>query len=149
MRAHGTITSSPSRRADAREATLFRQRAPSSVVEHVTFNHGVPGSIPGGPSLRSSVITRRLSRRSLALQLPPSEGGPPPVCERATAWQAILRWRSGVARCYTPPGDPVTHRLLTKRHVCRHQRLRSRGTTVALGCPIPRVRTWQLRPVSP
>src|SRR5215467_2904650 len=30
------------------------RRAPSSVVEHVTFNHGVPGSIPGGPtSLRS------------------------------------------------------------------------------------------------
>ncbi len=25
-------------------------RAPSSVVEHVTFNHGVPGSIPGGPT---------------------------------------------------------------------------------------------------
>ena len=28
----------------------FRLRAPSSVVEHVTFNHGVPGSIPGGPT---------------------------------------------------------------------------------------------------
>ena len=28
----------------------FGQRAPSSVVEHVTFNHGVPGSIPGGPT---------------------------------------------------------------------------------------------------
>src|SRR5262249_41509035 len=26
------------------------RRAPSSVVEHVTFNHGVPGSIPGGPT---------------------------------------------------------------------------------------------------
>ena len=30
-----------------------RQReggAPSSVVEHLTFNQGVPGSIPGGPT---------------------------------------------------------------------------------------------------
>jgi hypothetical protein len=25
-------------------------RAPSSVVEHLTFNQGVPGSIPGGPT---------------------------------------------------------------------------------------------------
>ena len=33
-------------------------RAPSSVVEHVTFNHGVPGSIPGGPILRSRLRTR-------------------------------------------------------------------------------------------
>jgi hypothetical protein len=31
-------------------------RAPSSVVEHVTFNHGVLGSIPRGPIL-SSLIT--------------------------------------------------------------------------------------------
>ena len=29
-------------------------RAPSSVVEHVTFNHGVPGSIPGGPTILRS-----------------------------------------------------------------------------------------------
>ena len=29
---------------------MSTQRAPSSVVEHVTFNHGVPGSIPGGPT---------------------------------------------------------------------------------------------------
>src|SRR5207249_5972091 len=28
----------------------LRFRAPSSVVEHLTFNQGVPGSIPGGPS---------------------------------------------------------------------------------------------------
>ena len=26
--------------------------APSSVVEHLTFNQGVPGSIPGGPTIR-------------------------------------------------------------------------------------------------
>ena len=26
-------------------------RAPSSVVEHVTFNHGVLGSIPRGPTI--------------------------------------------------------------------------------------------------
>ena len=47
-------------RAQSRcRAVWYRQdlfphaRAPSSVVEHVTFNHGVPGSIPGGPILRS------------------------------------------------------------------------------------------------
>ena len=34
----------------SKEASGFHTRAPSSVVEHVTFNHGVPGSIPGGPT---------------------------------------------------------------------------------------------------
>ena len=29
---------------------VSHQRAPSSVVEHVTFNHGVLGSIPRGPT---------------------------------------------------------------------------------------------------
>jgi hypothetical protein len=29
-------------------------RAPSSVVEHVTFNHGVLGSIPRGPTILRS-----------------------------------------------------------------------------------------------
>ena len=32
-------------------------RAPSSVVEHVTFNHGVPGSIPGGPTILRSRLS--------------------------------------------------------------------------------------------
>jgi hypothetical protein len=36
--AHGTMLCFP------------RARAPSSVVEHLTFNQGVPGSIPGGPT---------------------------------------------------------------------------------------------------
>ena len=29
---------------------MIEERAPSSVVEHLTFNQGVPGSIPGGPT---------------------------------------------------------------------------------------------------
>ena len=33
-------------------ASRDRERAPSSVVEHLTFNQGVPGSIPGGPTSR-------------------------------------------------------------------------------------------------
>jgi hypothetical protein len=31
---------------------IFLQRAASSVVEHLTFNQGVPGSIPGRPTIR-------------------------------------------------------------------------------------------------
>src|SRR5919106_400709 len=39
-----------------------RVRAPSSVVEHLTFNQGVPGSIPGGPtSLRSWIHAKVVS----------------------------------------------------------------------------------------
>ena len=38
--------------AESTKASAYEQvRAPSSVVEHVTFNHGVPGSIPGGPTI--------------------------------------------------------------------------------------------------
>src|SRR5439155_22524694 len=36
-----------------RSTTLW---AASSVVEHVTFNHGVPGSIPGGPTCRTQPL---------------------------------------------------------------------------------------------
>ena len=184
MRAHGTITSSPSRRAEAR--TRRCQRAPSSVVEHVTFNHGVPGSIPGGPNLRSptreelrlashpacegcplkraarrwtspthrsfgwqanprtKVVSRLVRRSAIARRRKrAARGWTSPTCE-----ERRLARRTAVARCCTAAGNPVTHRLLAKRHVCRHQRPRSRGTTVALGRPIPRVRTCQLQPVS-
>jgi len=64
------------------------------------------------------------------------------------SWKRVAQGWTAVARCCTAAGNPVTHRLLAKRHVCRHQRPRSRGTTVALGRPIPRVRTCQLPPVS-
>ena len=40
--------------------------APSSVVEHLTFNQGVPGSIPGGPTSRPLAMARAGARRSLA-----------------------------------------------------------------------------------
>lgn len=39
-----------------RLAFVERRRAPSSVVEHVTFNHGVLGSIPRGPTIGSFEI---------------------------------------------------------------------------------------------
>ena len=43
----------------------FPGRAPSSVVEHLTFNQGVPGSIPGGPTiLRSPAFGRELRMAS-------------------------------------------------------------------------------------
>ena len=38
-----------------------RLGAPSSVVEHVTFNHGVVGSIPTGPTNESVVFCDRES----------------------------------------------------------------------------------------
>jgi hypothetical protein len=34
----------------AKASAWHTLRAPSSVVEHVTFNHGVPSSILGGPT---------------------------------------------------------------------------------------------------
>ena len=37
--------------------------APSSVVEHVTFNHGVPGSIPGGPTTIQAVVLHHVGIR--------------------------------------------------------------------------------------
>lgn len=52
------------------------RRAPSSVVEHLTFNQGVPGSIPGGPisvggrrsvGSRQSAISSYLSCRTARL----------------------------------------------------------------------------------
>ena len=163
------------------------QRAPSSVVEHVTFNHGVPGSIPGGPILRSRaasfgwqanprtmVVSRPVRRSAIARRRKrAARRWTSPICRsvrlaseriifrqmlghrlsRRTATarsrdRVARRW-TAVARCCTPPGNPVTHGLLAKRHACGHQRTRSRGTTVALWRPIPRVRTCQLRPVNP
>jgi hypothetical protein len=34
------------------------RRAASSVVEHLTFNQGVPGSIPGRPTISKSLILK-------------------------------------------------------------------------------------------
>jgi hypothetical protein len=39
-------------------------RAPSSVVEHVTFNHGVLGSIPRGPTMFSGVFLQKHETRA-------------------------------------------------------------------------------------
>ena len=44
------------------------RRAASSVVEHLTFNQGVPGSIPGRPTnLRSRAFVSELRLASQAL----------------------------------------------------------------------------------
>lgn len=158
---------SPTRLAEARRRSVSTQRAPSSVVEHVTFNHGVPGSIPGGPNLRSMTLAElRLASH------PACEGCPPKRAARrwtspsraSFGWQAnprtkgvrrpvrrsaIARRWSAVARCCTPADDPVTHCLLAARGVCRYQRPSSSGTSVALGRAIPRVRVRQWRPVTP
>ena len=154
MRAHGTITSLATRLAEARRRRLSSQRAPSSVVEHVTFNHGVPGSIPGGPNLRS------LTREELRLASHPACEGCPPkrVARRWTSpirrsfgWQAkrVPLVERGLPRCCTAADDRVTHWLLAEHAVCRHERPGSRGTTVALVRPIPRARVRQWRPITP
>src|ERR1051325_5928260 len=49
-------------------AAMAGARAPSSVVEHLTFNQGVPGSIPGGPTKRISSFGR-ISERSPAFRV--------------------------------------------------------------------------------
>ena len=46
----GMLSSTTGDLANALRSPVWHLRAPSSVVEHVTFNHGVPGSIPGGPT---------------------------------------------------------------------------------------------------
>ena len=52
----GTIGLVTDNTQNAKATAVERLRAPSSVVEHVTFNHGVPGSIPGGPIPSSSFL---------------------------------------------------------------------------------------------
>src|SRR5436190_14858152 len=122
-------------------------------LSHPTFNHGVPGSIPGGPNLRSVTCEElRLASQPApscdhAEAVPPTRGATTSdklrrtssVCERATARQAkrVPLVDRGLPRCCTRADDPVTHWLLASRGVCRDQRPSSSGTTVALGRAIP------------
>jgi hypothetical protein len=155
---------SPTRLAEARRRSVSTQRAPSSVVEHVTFNHGVPGSIPGGPNLRSLTLAELRLASQPPLSCDHAEAVTPKlgvktsakrrrtssICERATARQAKrVPLLERLPRCCTRAADLVTHWRLTKRRVCRDQRPSLRGTTVALGRAIPRACVCQWRPVSP
>src|SRR5262249_44359200 len=85
-------------------------RAPSSVVEHVTFNHGVPGSIPGGPNLRSrsqaKVAHRDVSsRRAFDSFMAPAEAGHDNDMESENAVGPVEYLTEMSETALAPPGN--------------------------------------------